>query len=287
MAVKSQGRGVAAAFGLFLLFAGLVGGGVLYVVAERRPAQSVEGFARAPIGCTTTLDFTDTGTFYVYEEVGTTGDVTDGTCQPVAVPSATFAVEFFGDPTPGDIVDDASVSYDVDGFDGRSIQRVEIVEPGQYSLAVSGDDLTVVAALGRDPDDGVEGLRRAAVIVAAGGAILGLLLLILSGRRSKKAATVATPQGPGWATTSIVDSPGGDDSWPPKAPTVDQVPINPHQPPEPAGLPDPAPPAPSAPQPPGGPWGPPSGAATEAPAPAEPTTDEPTLPDSQGRVSGT
>ena len=47
MAVQSRGRGTVAALGLFLLFAGLVGGGVLYIVAQRRPAQTVEGFARA------------------------------------------------------------------------------------------------------------------------------------------------------------------------------------------------------------------------------------------------
>ncbi len=69
---------------------------------------------------------------------------------------------FTGDLAPGDVTADDSISYDVDGFDGRSIQRVEITEPGQYSVAVTGDDLTVVAALGRDPDDGVDGLRRAA-----------------------------------------------------------------------------------------------------------------------------
>ena len=232
MGVKSQGRGVAAALGLFLLFAGLVGAGVLYVVAERRPAQSVDGFARAPIGCTTTLDFTETGTFYVYEEVGATGDVADSRCQPVADPSASFDVEFFGDLTPGDVDDDDSISYDVDGFDGRSVQRVQITEPGEYSLAVTGDDLTVVAALGRDPDDGVDDLRRAAVIVAATGVVLGLLLLILSGRRSKKAATATPPQGPGWIPSSMVDSTADDASWPPKAPRVDQVPINPHRPSE-------------------------------------------------------
>lgn len=267
MGVRSRGRGTAAALGLFLLLAGLVGGGVLYVVAERRPAQSVEGFARAPVGCTTTLDFTETGTFYVYEEVGAAGDIVDGSCQPVADPSASFTVEFFGDLTPSTVADDDSVSYDVDGFDGRSVQRVEVTQPGQYSLAVTGDDLTVIAALGRDPDDGVEDLRRAAVVVAVGGVVLGLLLLALAGRRSKKAAAVSTPQGPGWIPTSTVDS--ADPSWPPKAPQLDQVPINPHQPAAPAT------------------WGPPSGDSVSAPPPVEPVDGKPALPDSPGRPSGT
>ncbi len=41
MAARSTARGTAAAIGLFLLFAGLVGGGVLYVVANQRPSQAV------------------------------------------------------------------------------------------------------------------------------------------------------------------------------------------------------------------------------------------------------
>ncbi len=279
MSVKSQGRGLAAALGLFLLFAGLVGGGVLYVVAERRPAQSVEGFARAPIGCTTTLDFTETGTFYVYEEVGAAGDVADDSCQPVADPSATFEVEFFGELTPEGVTDDDSVSYDVDGFDGRSVQRVEIVEPGQYSLAVTGDDLTVVAALGRDPDDGVDDLRRAAVIVAVAGVGLGLLLLVLSGRRSKRAVVSVPPQGPGWGPSMIVDSTSADDSWPPKAPRVDQVPINPHQPSEPATAVLEQPPSPAR-------WDPPTGEAVDAPPPPDSPGGEPALPELPGRTPG-
>ena len=280
MGVRSQGRGTAAAVGLFLLFAGLVGGGVLYVVAERRPAQSVEGFARAPVGCTTTLDFTETGTFYVYEEVGTAAGVADGNCQPVAVPGADFEVVFTGDLTPVTATTDDSNSYDVDGFDGRSILRVELAQTGQYSVAVTGSDLTVVAALGRDPDDGVDGLVRAAVIVAIGGVALGLLLLVLSGRRSKKAATVSPPDGPGRVPSSIPDSRGPDPTgaaWPPEAPRVDQAPINPHAPPP---TPEPEPPA-SGPS-----WQPPSGEAASSLPPPEPS-GEPTLPEQPGRPSGT
>jgi len=279
MGVKSQGRGTAAALGLFLLFAGLVGGGVLYVVAQRRPAQSVEGFARAPVGCTTTLDFTETGTFYVYEEVGA-ASIADGGCQPVADPSAAFEAVFTGDLTPDDVTADDSISYDVDGFDGRSIQRVEVTEAGQYSVAVTGNDLTVVAALGRDPDDGVDGLTRAALVVAIGGAVLGLLLLVLSGRRSKRAATVTPPEGPGWVPSTVTDTGTPDAPWPPEAPRLDQVPVNPHAP-ETTPQPQPAPVAPPS------PWQPPTGESTESLPPPEAASGEPTLPDREGRPSGT
>lgn len=284
MGVKSQGRGAVAALGLFLLFAGLVGGGVLYVVSERRPAQSVDGFARAPVGCSTTLDFTETGTFYVYEEVGAADGIADGNCQPVADPSASFEAQFTGDLIPAAMSEDDSISYDIDGFDGRSVQRVEIVETGQYTVAVAGDDLTVVAALGRDPDDGVEDLRRAALLVAITGVGLGLLLLILSGRRSKRSAIATPPQGPGWGPSTIIGAEDADASWPPKAPSVAQVPVNPHMRPEPAAMPSPTMPDPAA-----APmaWQPPSGEATEALPPPPPPSGEPVLPDSPGRPTST
>jgi hypothetical protein len=283
MAVKSRGRGLAAALGLFLLFAGLVGGGVLYIVAQRRPAQTVDGFARAPVGCTTTLDFTETGTFYVFEEVGADAATVGNGCQPVADPSADFEVTFTGELTPS-IVDDAeTVSYDVDGFDGRSVQRIEITEPGQYTVEVLGDDLTVVAALGRDPDEGVDDLRRSALILAIVGIVLGLLLLTLAGRRSKRAAEVTTPDGPGWGPSQRAGS--GD--WSPEPPRPGQVPVNPHEPPSRATPERVAPSGASS-------WQPPSGdAAGDLPAPdpnappAPPPVDDPVLPDTPGRVSGT
>lgn len=281
MGVKSQGRGTVAALGLFLLFAGLVGGGVLYVVAQRRPAQSVEGFARAPVGCTTTLEFTESGTFYVFEEAGVGDDVVVGDCQPVADPSADFSVAFSGDLVPAAVRDDDSVSYDVDGFDGRSVQRIDVAEVGQYTVAVVGDDLTVVAALGRDPDDGVDELQRLAMIVAIAGIGLGIVLLVLAGRRSKKAASFATPDGPGWEPAPPTGTLGGDGEWPPKAPRLDDVPITT---PEPAESPTVSAPGVAAPP---ALWQPPSGEATgDLPPPADVVPDEPALPDRPDGPSG-
>jgi hypothetical protein len=276
MAVTSRGRGLAAALGLFCLFVGLVGGAVLYLVAQRRPAQTVEGFARAPVGCVTTLEFAETGTFYVFEEVGADIEAIANGCEPAIDPTARFDVVFTGALRPEVIADGvSSVSYDVAGFDGRSVQQLEITAPGQYTIEVTGDDPTVAAAIGRDPDAGVDDLQRAASILAIAGTVLGLLLLIVSGRRSKRAATVMAPSGPGWGPTPRATGEptiaGG--------PISGQVPVNPHAP---SG-----PPA----------WQPPSGEAaddTTAPAvpplpatPASPADAEPVLPDTPGRTSGT
>lgn len=232
MARKSKGRGTAAAFGLLFLFAGLVGGGVLFVLSQRRPAQAVDGFARAPIGCTTTLDFTETGVFYVFEELAGVSEVPDGGCQPTADPTQAFAFQLRGPDGPVVPRADVTVSYDTGDQVGSSVARIEIVTAGEYEIVVVGDDPAVVAAIGRDPDDGVDLLRRRSVIVAVVGVVLGALLLVLAGRRSKKAAEFLPPAGPGWGPQPTPADPAGV----PTDTRSGQVPVNPHTPPEPVAI---------------------------------------------------
>ncbi len=150
---------------------------------------------------------------------------------------------------------DDSVSYDVDGFDGRSIQRIEITEPGQYTVEVVGDDLTVVGALGRDPDDGVDDLRQTALVVAIGGIALGLLLLFAVGPSFEAAPTVTGPaRGPGLGH----DPPAGNGGLDARGPRGrGRCPVNPHAPPEPASVDA------DAPHPGRRSWLPPSGAAAD------------------------
>jgi hypothetical protein len=224
MAIKSKGRGTAAAFGLLLLFAGLVGGAVLYMLSVRRPADAVDGFARAPVGCTTTLRFTETGTFYVFEDLGPVIEVPDGGCEPTADPAQTFAFDMQGPDGPVVPRADASLSYDTDDYVGNSVARVEIDVAGEYEVVVVGDDPAVVAAIGRDPDDGVDDLRQRAIAVAIIGVVLGGLLLLLAGRRSKQAAAFLAPDGPGWGPRQ-----GGDRVMPPAESGVRSA-VNPHQP---------------------------------------------------------
>jgi hypothetical protein len=289
MGIKSRGRGTAAAFGLLLVFAGLIGGAVLFVLSTRRHDDAVSSFARAPVGCTTTLDFTETGVFYVYEERGGEVDPPEGNCEPAADPREVFGFELSG--SSGVIVPrrDSSISYDVDGFVGQSVDRFEIDTTGEYEIAVVGDEASTVAAIGRDPDDGVAELRQRAIVVVVAGVVLGVLLLILAGRRSKRAAEVSVPPGPGWGSGPTRTS----DTWPPEAPRIDQVPVNPLEPDAPvetaAPLPARTPPA-STPSP----WAPPttgaapSGETPPRPPPPPPAVPPPTptLPDTPGRPSG-
>ncbi len=289
MGIKSKGRGTAAAFGLLLLFAGLIGGALLFVVSERRPGQAIDEFARAPIGCTTTLEFTETGTFFVFEEMGGVVEPPGGGCVPSVDPVTGFGFELAGGG--GSVVPrrDDSILYEESDRSGRSVARFVIDVPGEYEIEVRGDDPAVVAAIGRDPDDGVGALRRGAVVVAIAGIVLGLLLLVLAGRRSKRAATYVTPSRPG------SDEAQGQPAWPPLPPTLGQLPVNPHAPPSPVAPVEVAPlPERRRPDSTVNTWAPPSAdqAASDAPpvpersTPPTPPALTPTLPDVPARPPG-
>ena len=93
---RSRGRGAAAAFGFILLFAGLIGGGVLFVLSLQRHDKAIEKFARAGVGCTTSLEFSKSGTFYVYEETEGEFDPQEIGCEPAATPGQAFGFDFLG-----------------------------------------------------------------------------------------------------------------------------------------------------------------------------------------------
>ena len=67
MASKRTGRGTVL-FGLVVLLAGIAGAVVLYLLSQQRGDDAIRDLARAPVGCDTTLSFSDTGTFYVFVE---------------------------------------------------------------------------------------------------------------------------------------------------------------------------------------------------------------------------
>lgn len=195
MGQRSTGRGTAAVFGLLVLLAGLVGAAVLFYTSQQRPDQAIDEYARAPVGCTTTLEFTDTGTFYVFEEMGPEAAATLGECEPSADPDAAFRFVLSDESGAVEGQGDLGIAYDTGDRQGQSVASFVVDEPGRYEIEVVGDDPAVVAAIGRDPDDGVAELRRAALIVGGIGIALGGLLLLLSGRRSRRAAAGRTPEG--------------------------------------------------------------------------------------------
>ncbi len=197
---KARGRGAVAALGFVLLFCGVVGGVVLFLLADREPDRVADGFARAAPGCRTTLSFAETGEFFVYEELS--GVLIGDGCRPTTSPDQAFTWSFTGpDGFPVDAVEDTSISYDLDAGQGQSVARVTIEIAGDYEVEVRGNDPAVVAAIGGDPRENVGLLQLAASAVVLIGVVVGAALLWLSGRRSRTAALADRPLDPGWGVT--------------------------------------------------------------------------------------
>lgn len=236
MPKRGHGRGAIASIGLLLLLAGLLGGGLLWVLSQREPNRAAEAFARAAPGCTTTLTFANPGDYWVYEELSGVLEPAGG-CVPSTNPGLQFTFDL-RDATGRDlpIVEDESMTYDLDAGAATSRARFTITEPGTYEISVLGSDPAVVAAIGGDPEAGVARLRQGAIAAAIAGGVLGVLLLWASGRRSRRAATFANPEDPGWGVTERDKlrraAAQQGESWPPALPDIRQVPVNPHAPDE-------------------------------------------------------
>ncbi len=163
MTSRGGRRGWMLVLGVVVIVGALGVAVAMWLAGASREADNVAGFARAPVGCDTTLDFESTGTFLLYVETsGQFGELA-GACDAPArydrdaddVP----AVEMTLIDPDGDVIDlddPAEVGYDVDGFVGTSIAEVEIETEGDHVLTVApteGDAFAV--AVGRRPDEGV------------------------------------------------------------------------------------------------------------------------------------
>jgi hypothetical protein len=254
--------------GVLLLVGLLAAAGALWFAAGEREADNVATFARAPVGCDTTLDFESTGTFLLYVE--TTGEFEQlaGECDaeflydrdPADVPAVDLTLRGPG----GDeieIDETTGVEYDVDGFVGSSIGEVQIETTGDHVLTVAptdGDSFAI--AVGRQPDEGVALLRWGAVAAAIAGLLVGGLFLVLGSRRPPAPATPAapwTPDGQNW--------PASPPGFPVPPPTTGAVgPVGSPFPTPPTFGPSPFPPSQYPPAPtvppdgPRGPWAPPA-----------------------------
>ena len=170
---------------------GLLGAaaGLWFAAGERR-SDNVASFARAPVGCNTTLDFEATGTFVLYIETRGEFDQLAGECDaeqtydrnPEDVPELD-AVLIDPEGAVIDFDDVKAVGYDVDGFVGTAVRSVEIETPGDHVLTVAPTDGEPFAvAIGRSPDEGVGLLRAGAIAAAIAGLVLGGVFLVLGSR---------------------------------------------------------------------------------------------------------
>lgn len=209
MTQRARRRGWMLVVGVLVLIGCLVAAVALWIAGGNREADNVAGFARAPVGCDTTLDFESTGTFVLYVETSGEFDELAGACDapqqydrdPDDVPTVELILR---DVDGADIAidDTAEVSYDVDGFVGSSSGEVQIDTAGDHVLTVSptGGDAFAVA-VGRQPDEGVAVLRWGAIAAAIAGLVVGGIFLVVGSRRQPFPPTPPaqwTPDGRGW-----------------------------------------------------------------------------------------
>lgn len=197
-----RGRRTGAAVLVSLL--GVAAGVALLVAAGLARAATVEGFARAPVGCTTTLEFDRAGVFTLYLETKGSVDAVEGDCslngtsydhQGSAVAVQASLVDASGNTVAVESVD-LSRSYDTGSFRGRSIGVVRVPAPGEYRLTVASDSTDVVVAVGGAPDADSRLLMLAGVAVMVVSVLAGILVAA-SGRRRPPPAPSAPAPPPG------------------------------------------------------------------------------------------
>jgi len=190
------------AIGALLLVAGLIAGVVMLLASSSNYDEGARNLARAPIGCTTSLEFDEAGTYFIYvETTGTVGELrgdcpnadTDYDSDPDDVPD----VEIVLVDDDGDEVDldaDSSADYDAGGFVGRSVASVEIDGAGDYELSATSDGDEIAVAVGRNPKESAATLRTSGIGALALGVVIGGLVLVLGLRRRPiRGAPIAGP----------------------------------------------------------------------------------------------
>jgi hypothetical protein len=180
------------------------------VLGVSKVSDSVDKLARAPIGCSTTLQFDQTGTFLLFVETkGHIGQVggdctsTSGSYSRTSATAPDVQVTITDDQgTPRQLNKAPGVKYDVDGFKGSSLQSVVVPTKGQYTLTVQSTDKDFVIAVGKDPSNAGRGFFGGAVVGLL-VALVGLVIALLGLRRKK------LPAGPGaWAPGPGQPTPG-------------------------------------------------------------------------------
>ena len=221
-------RSGAVAAAVFVLLAGVAGGIVMLLLANTRHDKAVEDLARAPIGCATTLDFADTGTFVLFVETKGKVGALDGDC-----PNANRSYAYSGTDTPDvaiiitdsegtevGVSRDRSKSYDRGIYVGESVGTVTVSEPGEYVLTASSAEAEVVVTVGKDPADAAGSLRVGGFIAIGAGVVVGLLMLLLAMRRGKD-----QPMAPAAPTAAPVAGAPGYDVYTPSAPAAPMPPV--------------------------------------------------------------
>jgi len=141
----------------------------------------VADLVRVPAGCATTVDVTETGTFFLYVERKGRVEAIDGcdkgarTYDSDLAPRVEVAV-LNRSGSGGTTYDDDTVSYSTPEGVGESILRVEVTEPGPFVIEVRSNDPSAVVTVG--PDVAVE--RNRMVLIAVVGVLVGLTMMAIA-----------------------------------------------------------------------------------------------------------
>ncbi len=195
---------------LLVVLCGAIGAAALLVIASERTQSAVTSLSRVPIGCTSVLRFSESGTFYVFAESIEVPAPKSAGCIAVADQNEAFGFELSRGAVSISSEPDRSVTYSSSGHSGRSVARVLIPETGDYQIRVMGDDPAVVAAFGRDPHSGVKPMWFGAI--AAGTLSALALVFILFKSRKHEPQLVAAE--------TVPERPAGAPTWPPPAPKL-------------------------------------------------------------------
>jgi hypothetical protein len=174
-----------------VVIAAVIAALVLWRGAAARYDDNVDAFARAPVGCDTTLDFDRAGEFVIYLETTGNVDGLGGDCDP----AVDYARASDGLPQPAlrlrsaegrdvELSSTAGVDYDTGSFVGTPYRLADVPATGSYVLTVDDEtDEPYAVAVGGDPGDGVAVLRWSAAAVLVAGLAVGLVLVALARRR--------------------------------------------------------------------------------------------------------
>lgn len=240
-------RGAMLWVGIGTAVAGVAVGVGSIAVAASTTNATVERFARAPVGCTTTLEFDTAAEFTFFVETRGRTDDLGGDCAGNGItydrgdddPPRVELTLVRDDGGQMELEPSEGVSYDTADFAGASMATVNIETTGTYRLTVASDETDFAIAVGRDP--GADALLAQAL-----GAALAVLLfaagvvLIVVGVRARR-----TPPVEPAAPTSA----GGTPMWTPPPPATPWQPSQP-APSMPPAVPQPGPMAPGSPLPP-------------------------------------
>ena len=173
---------------------GVVGGTACIALSASAVDDTVAAFARAPQGCTTTLEFDHIGTFTIYFERRGLLAPAGGDCD-----MNESSYRYGGDQPALDLalVDQNGVgvnidaiqggaSYDTTRFEGTAVGRVRIVNTGEYELSVSSEDGVFAVAVGGDPAADRDVLLGGGIILVALGLALGIVFMALSWSRRRR-----------------------------------------------------------------------------------------------------